>query len=154
MAPFRRYLQVVACDFANVHSDVIVVYKPDFRIDDLQAPTPDQIDFCTHTYFAAGVRRGLWALAGWRPVPDLRGISFKIYVSLMDAEVLTQNHINNPLQSAPYWATWRLGDREFGYASAIDGNALPAEDGEIYPPADVLYRIVNGESEFPPKRAG
>lgn len=148
-----RLLQLVAIDFIQLNSDVVVVYEPTDNIDfnDLYL---SPISFYQHTTVSAGVKQELWQKVGRAPTPDISKLVFKQYFDKETAEILHNilhtNYLFKFLTCPPrsYWTTWNPNDESWKRVSHKKGMLLQAEESGVTPPDDIIYRIKHGHSAF------
>ena len=123
------YLQLIHIDEVQMNSDVVIVYRES---------SPENALYL-HTTVEQGIEEGLWSKADKNPREvRLSEFTFKLY---MDDE------FDEGIK--PFWYYWACGDKQWGKIDAESGKHLAAEEGGIYPAADVIYRLANqGKSEF------
>lgn len=136
------YLQLVAIDTVNLGSDAVIVSRTN------PLESKPEILFYTHTMVDAGEKQGLWSKIGnAEPEVDLPKLVFKTYRGddIAEAEKLIDN---TPTVAFPNWFTWNLLSNQMEIIPDRVGQQLQAESGSIFPPGDILYRLVHGKSEF------
>jgi len=148
-----RLLQLVAIDYFQLNSDVLVVYAKSKKRDPGMAHSLP-IDFYQHSTASLGVRQGLWTKVGRAPLPDISKLVFKTYrnTEVNRADRLTATGARKLLHKLskphPNWYVWTPLDKDARLVSEKAGHRVHAEDGGVVPPSDILYRIKHGKSEF------
>ena len=144
-------LQLVAIDAVNLNSDAIAVFPKLSQGQAYADAVAVEPLFYTHTTASEGVRRQLWQKLANVPVQlNIGNLMFKNYHGEDEKEALEAVGDPSLMPPVPFpnWTVWTPLDTEWKYIPLDEGMQLIAEDGGITPPEDIVYRIVNGESEF------
>lgn len=144
-------LQLVAIDYNQLNSDVIVVYKAQ-SLSNLDALREQKPLFYHHSTVSEGVKQGLWHKIGKASLPDVSKLTFKTYFPPDDISVMQQvlSKDQYPLVDQPHWAVWTPLSKDWKYTKDRAGLRLKAEDGAIVPPVVIAKRIQHGgKTELP-----
>lgn len=147
VTPRGQYLQLVAIDYIQLNSDVIVYYGKVNPDDIPNVP----IKFYHHNTVSQGVKMGLWTKAGKRDLPDVSKLVFKQYFSEEDVELMDMRPVllQRLFKRRPYWTTWTPLDKKWKKISYKKGIALDAEESSVSPADELTYRIRHGGVSYP-----
>ena len=143
----KRYFQLVALDMTNLNSDVIAVFQP---VDLPNTLSPEEriqqilqtkVEFFTHTMVPLGVKQGVWSKIGTATPVSFKDALFKdIFYKdglLPDVEPYEADHYHS-------WVIWHVGGEQRKIGAKVE-RYPQAELGHVYPPEDIIHRVVHGK---------
>lgn len=138
-----RYFQLVAFDETQLNSDVIAVFSYSGEISekptqqDIEQVVASGTEFFTHTVVNFGVREKLWSRIGKGKPVNCSNAQFKqAYFPGLPKPDTSGAHDD--------WVVWGIS-QEWQHIGPNISKFPQAERGEVFPAADVVYRIQNGK---------
>jgi len=135
----RGYFQYIAIDDNQLRSDVIRVFsrrcsksdEPKFA--DLVG---GEVDFYAHCVIKAGVKYGFWQKVGH--VDDVGPVD-AVFRS-------TKDFGRDWIEVSERWEVWGIGQPP-KYVGKLTDDLLSAEQGEVFPPYEIVHRMNHGRYE-------
>lgn len=148
-----RYLQLIALDEINLNSDVVIVFEKTLANPaekHVGAIVAQGVDFYIHTTVAQGVADGLWRKIGnAKARVKINQLKFKSYHDEVEGEILSQSaEVPAPPVPYPNWTIWTPADKEWRFISLEEGKKTIANESDIFPASDIIYRLRYGKSGF------
>jgi hypothetical protein len=141
----RKFFQLIAFDSTQLNSDVIRVFKTEYPIN-LEADsgdiTSDEVEFYAHCVTRLGIKLEYWEK--YANSPDIGRTEHILFrntndVGLKPGEYMISNN----------WHIWKINDQNFTSVGKLSSEYQKAEIGLVINPASIVYRIKNGEYNFP-----
>jgi len=138
---FKAYFQYIMRDFTELNGDVIRVFKPRYRQDDvldLEDVVQTDIEFYVHTSVLPGAKQGLWNKMGNIKVPvDIERPCFR-----------GTDDDDPSIKISERWYIWRANDENFTYVGKFTKKYHHCDRGGIFPPFAIKNRIQTGDDGF------
>lgn len=137
----KRYFQFIAIDENQLRSDVIRVFSTENRN---QEPPPldelvkDPVDFYAHCVIKVGVKYDFWGKVGNNSDVGNLDVVFRSSKDFGRDEILVSER----------WDVWKVKQNPV-FVGKLRGDLISAEPGEVYPPAEIVYRIKYGQYQQP-----
>lgn len=137
------YFQWIAIDDNQLRSDVIRVFSTDRAIsaanlEDLKRAT---VSFYAHCVIPVGIRLGVWKRIASMEYPDHPDVIFRSSLDFGRDEITISER----------WNVWKINGPKI-FVGRLHGDLVDAEPGEVFPPAEILYRMQNGHYRQPYQR--
>lgn len=140
-----RFFQYISTDSSQLQSEVIRVFKRDYKSDeniDLNYIINDEVDWYAHCFLKMGFKLGYWNKVG-------RSTS-----SISDNPLFRDTYDygraawQEPILTSINWVVWKVG-QEFQQVGRLEGENRNADIGMIMSPDSILYRLINGVYDMP-----
>jgi hypothetical protein len=141
----QKFFQLIAFDLTQLNSDVIRAFKTVYSINsnpDVSEIVNGEVEFYAHCITKLGVKLDYWEKYG--KTNDIGKID----------HILFRNTNDLGLKPGEYmisynWYIWKINDANFTRVGKLTGEYQKAEIGVVINPASIVYRIKNGEYNFP-----
>lgn len=132
----KRYMQFIIVDSSQMGAWDVRVFKTDYSMEDkpsVDVIVKDSVDFyCNTRAIGQGILFGLWSFYG--KSADLGNL---------DAMVFRTFDRGIPGLNPQGWRIWKASQKVLHYR-VLPRKYLKADDGGMFPPIWVLYRIISG----------
>lgn len=134
------YFQWIAIDEYQLQSDVIRVFScsEEQLGEELERLESRDILFHAHCVIPVGIRFGVWKKVGSLAYPTRLDVLFCSSRDFGRDEIVTSDQ----------WDVWRVNEPP-QFIGRLHGEFISAEPGEVFPPAEILYRIEHGTYQQP-----
>jgi hypothetical protein len=132
------YFQWIAIDENQLRSDVIRVFAARPPINDLQELDSGDVMFYAHCVIKVGIRLGYWKKRGNLAYPSEVDVVFRSSCDFGRKEI----------EISERWDVWRLNEPRV-FVGKLPTELCSAEPGEVFPPAEIIFRMQNGRYEQP-----
>lgn len=134
------YFQWIAIDENQLRSDVIRVFSTHGvisggNLDDLKRAN---VSFYAHCVIPVGIRLRVWKKIGNMEYPDHPDVVFR---SSLDFG-------RDKIKVSERWNVWKINEPKL-FVGRLHGDLVDAEPGEVFPPAEIQYRMENGHYQQP-----
>ena len=132
----KRYMQFIIVDSSQMGAWGVRVFKTDYSMEDkpsVDVIVKDSVDFyCNTRAIGQGILFGLWSFYGQSAA-----------LGNLDAMVLRTVDRGIPGLNPQGWRVWKASQKVHHYR-VLPRKYLKADDGGMFPPIWVLYRIISG----------
>lgn len=137
----KRYFQFIAIDNNQLRSDVIRVFLKEYFSSDepaLEDLVRGAVDFYAHCVIKAGIKFNFWQKVGH--IDDVGAIDV-IFRS-------TKDFGRDWIKVSERWEIWKIG-QPLKLIGKLPNDLLSAEQGEVFPPHEIIHRMKHGYYEQP-----
>jgi len=141
---FKNYFQFIAIDESQLRSDVIKVFAKNHSLNERPKVADivrGAVGFYAHCVIKVGIRENYWQKIGNDPDVGQNDVIFRASKDFGRSDIAVSDR----------WEVWSLGQNR-SYVGNLSGRLLLAEPGEVFPPYEVVHRIVHGEYQQPYQR--
>ena len=143
---YCRYFQYVISDLTQLNSDVIRVFKKEYRAE-MNIPLPeiitDEVEFYAHCVTKAGQKLVCWKKVG--NISDVGDVHNILFRGTRDSG---KKRGAESIKVSYNWYIWRVNDRNFTKVGKLIGANRKAEIGLVVNPFDIVHRIKTGKYDF------
>jgi RHS repeat-associated protein len=138
---FKNYFQFIAIDDNQLRSDVIKVFAEKHSLDEkpnLADIVRGTIAFYVHCVVRVGIRGNYWKKVGNDPYIGQNRVIFRASKDFGRSDITVSDR----------WEVWSLGKNRI-FVGKLSDELLFAEPGEVFPPYEIVHRIVHGYYQQP-----
>ena len=143
----KRYFQYITNDLKQLNSDVIRCFKKTYTMKEnsnLDEIVKDEIFFYAHCVTKWGVKLGHWEKVG--NIDDVGTFDNILFRDTNDYGTIKSEE---SIKVSHNWYVWRIGELKSTYLGKLEGEYRNAEIGLVVNPESIVYRIKNGNYDFP-----
>lgn len=136
----RRYLQYIADDATQLHSNVVRVFRESYRIDephDIRRAVSGEVDFYVHVLLPIGLKLKAWSKCGNAPPPKDFDVLFRD----------SSDYGNPKIKTSCNWFVWKIGGPH-QVIGVLTPKYQRADIGIVVRPASVIHRMQTGKYDF------
>jgi hypothetical protein len=141
----KKFFQLIAFDLTQLNSDVIRAFKTEYPIDanpNVLEVVNEEVVFYAHCVTNIGVKLGYW-----EKYNKCTEIGKTDHILFRD----TNDYGTRPMEqfTSDNWYVWKINDEKFTRVGKLLGDNRKAEIGLVINPMSIVYRIKNGDYDFP-----
>jgi hypothetical protein len=143
----KKYLQLIAFDLTQLNSDVVRAFKAEYPINsnpDVLEIVNGEVEFYAHCVTKWGVKLGYWEKYG-----SSDEVGKTDHILFRGTNDYGHKIGNEPIKISNNWYIWKINDEKFTRVGKLLGENQKAEIGMVINPESIVYRIKNGEYDFP-----
>jgi hypothetical protein len=132
----KKYFQLIAVDQNQLQSDVIRVFSAELNNDDdpaLDRVVQEPVVCYWQCLIKAGRKSKVWYKVGNVVEIGTLDILFRS----------TKDFGRNEILISERWSVWRP-NQERVFVGGLSGDLFSAEPGEVFPPEEIVYRMIHG----------
>jgi hypothetical protein len=135
------YFQWIAIDESQLRSDVIRVFslRERSREVDLAKLLDSEEDFYAHCVLKVGLRSNAWKKVGNGALPKKPDVVFRSSRDFGRDDVVISKR----------WSIWRVSEPRLFVGELTPDLTSSTEPGEVFPPAEIIFRMEHGRYEQP-----
>jgi hypothetical protein len=141
----KKFFQLIAFDLTQLNSDVIRAFKTEYPMDsspDVGDIVNGEVAFYAHCVTNIGIKLGYWEK--YNKCTEVGKTDHILFRGTSDLGKRPGEYM-----ISDKWYVWKINDEKFTRVGKLLGDNRKAEIGLVMNHEDIVYRIKNGDYNFP-----